>query len=572
MKANQGRSLLRVTSLGYETEEAYIFRAVAVNGDGDRVSAKKYYHVKVHDSQLPVLPYVGQIWKIHANKTTTKEVVRGGSHLTEVFIIAKSARLVVPETENLFTRFIANEPHFLFVGDRLARKLWIRFGTKIYELLDNKDAEKLKFVRGITDKAAKGLISGWERYENLKQIAWFDKHNIPSGIARNIIKFHKANAIQAIEADPYKLINFGLKFAEVDRLALSRFEIKLDDYIRLQGAVEEALFARTREGHTVSKHSDLASHVYSLLGSQELTAKALKGGYQHTAFILSKVGLYHSVGQWIMEQTVARRFAKLASRTVWSHHYEIAVKNAIEVQGFTLTDKQKQAVHIALSHGLSIISGGAGTGKTTVLKAILHAYQSLKIDVRAIAVSGRAVKRIGEATGYPARTIAGFLKEIAINPLGDRTLIIIDEASMLDLASIFNLIGQTSPRVRFLLVGDPKQLAPISAGLVLHEMVGIVPTVTLDIVKRQKESTGIPEFTQQIIRKVIPDSNMFNSNIVFHNCAKETLNEYVTNLYCQQPVLHKSFQLCIVDLGGLMLSITYVSRLLIQMVKGLILL
>ena len=89
--------------------------------------------------------------------------------------------------ENLFTNFVAKEPHFIGLGETLARKLWIKYQTGIYELLDNKDVEKLMFVRGVTEAAANALISGWKRYDNLQQIAWFDKHKIPSGIARNII-------------------------------------------------------------------------------------------------------------------------------------------------------------------------------------------------------------------------------------------------------------------------------------------------------------------------------------------------------------------------------------------------
>ncbi|MBF4401624.1 AAA family ATPase, partial [Vibrio anguillarum] len=137
-----------------------------------------------------------------------------------------------------------------------------------------------------------------------------------------------------------------------------------------------------------------------------------------------------------------------------------------------------------------------GTGKTTVLNVVLRAYQTLGTDIRAMALSGRAAKRINEATGYPAQTITGFLKDLEKNPLGERALIVIDESSMVDLATMFSLVSNTSSQVRFLLVGDPKQLAPISAGLVLHEAVNVVPTVTLDIVKRQKGSTGIPEFTK----------------------------------------------------------------------------
>ncbi len=535
MRGDKGRALFRITSMGYETEDAIILGAVAVDGNGDRVSARKYYRIKIQDTDMPVEPAIGQIWKVSAKETMTTEVVKGGALLIDVFIRAKSVRLIIPETENLFTNFVAKEPHFIGLGETLARKLWIKYQTGIYELLDNKDVEKLMFVREVTEAAANALISGWKRYDNLQQIAWFDKHKIPSGIARNIIKYHKRNAIQAIEEDPYRLISFGLKFEQVDQLAQEHFGVCPGDYVRLQGAVEQALLARMYEGHTVSKNENLMPHVQKLLGTKELAAQALIAGYENTAFIMSDKGYYHSIGQWIMEQTVARRFAKLATRAIWTHHYDFALNQALEGQAFPLTNKQNEAVRSALSHGLSIIAGGAGTGKTTVLNVVLRAYQAIGTDIRAMALSGRAAKRINEATGYPAQTITGFLKDLEKNPLSERTLIVIDEASMLDLATMFRLVNNTSSKVRFLLVGDPKQLAPISAGLVLHEAVNVVPTVTLDIVKRQKGSTGIPEFTKRIIERVVPDADMFNENIVFHQCASENINELVTSLYAESP-------------------------------------
>lgn len=529
------RILLRVTSAGYETNDAQIFRAVAVNGEGDNLSARKYYVVKAADTLLPILPAVGQLWKVTAESTQERAVTRGETKLTEVFILAKKTRILVPETENLFTRYIQSDAAFVGVGERLARRIWVKFKNEIYDLLEAKDIQRLMDVKGVTQKIAEGLIAGWQRYENLKQIAWFDRHDIPSGIARIIIKHHKSNAINAIEADPYRLISFGLKFAAVDHLAMTSFAVQPHAYIRLRGAVEQALQARMFDGHTVSKHGQLMPLVSTLLGSHELASEALKAGYENTAFILSDQGNYHAIGQWIMEQVVAKRLAKLAVHKVWSNHYDQALNVALSALAFPLTEKQGEAIRSALAHGTSIIAGGAGTGKTTVLNTVLRAYQVLGADIRPMALSGRAAKRITEATGFTAQTIAGFINNIEQQPLGDRALIVIDEASMLDLATMFKLVSLTKDKVRFLLVGDPKQLAPISAGLVLHAAVNTIPTVTLDVVKRQKGSTGIPEFTQLIVDKRVPEISMFNENIVFHACQAKDINHRVTELYKQQP-------------------------------------
>lgn len=532
---DDARILLRVTSAGYETEDSQVFRAVAVNGEGDNLSARKYYVVKALDTLLPLMPAVGQLWKVTAESIKERAVIRGEARLTEIFIQAKKTRILMPETENLFTRYIQSDSAFVGVGGRLARRIWVKFKKEVYDLLEAKDVERLMDVKGVTQKIADGLISGWERYDNLKQIAWFDKHDIPSGIARIIIKHHKSNAIKAIEDDPYRLISFGLKFAEVDRLAMTRFSLQPHSYVRLRGAVEQALHTRMFDGHTVSRHEHLMPLVRALLGSNELASEALKAGYENTAFILSEKGNYHAIGQWIMEQVVAKRLAKLAMRKVWSRHYDQALSTASSSLTFLLNEKQNEAVRSALAHGSSIIAGGAGTGKTTVLNVVLRAYQVLGADIRPMALSGRAAKRITEATGFTAQTIAGFIKNLEQQPLSDRAVIVIDEASMLDLATMFKLINLTKNRVRLLLVGDPKQLAPISAGLVLHEAVNIIPTVTLDVVKRQKGSTGIPEFTKLTVDKLVPEAGMYNDNIVFHSCPAKDINDRVTQLYKQQP-------------------------------------
>ena len=532
---SDARLLLRVTSAGYQTEDAHIFRAVAVNGDGDNLSARKYYVVKAVDTILPMMPAIGQLWKIAVSSYKEREIKRGEAQLAEVFIEARKTRIIVPETENLFTRYIQSDSAFVGVGERLARRIWVKFNKGVYDLLENKNAERLMECRGITERIANSLIEGWERYENLKQIAWFDQHDIPSGVARTIIKHHKANAIEAIQADPYRLISFGLKFADADKLAIEKFGFRKDDYIRFSGAIEQALHSRMMEGHTVSRHEHLLPAIQVLLGSHELAVEALKAGYEHTAFILSEQGNFHAVGQWIMEQVVARRFAKLATRQVWSSHYDKALDSALSTLSFPLTKKQHEAVISALSHGISVIAGGAGTGKTTVLNVVLRAYLKLGTDIRAMALSGRAAKRITEATGFPSQTITGFIRSLDENPLSERSLIVIDEASMIDLASMFKLVNLAKGRCRFLLVGDPKQLAPISAGLVLHDVVDVIPTVTLDIVKRQKGATGIPEFTRMIVEKKVPEASMFNDNIVFHPCPAKDINDKVAQLYQQQP-------------------------------------
>ena len=243
MKKN-ARILIRVTSEGYETEDSHIFRGVAVDGDGDNLSGTKFYIIKVLDRLKPAMPARGQLWKVTVESTTSREVIRNETRLTEVFITVQKARVIIPESENLFTRYIATDPVFVGIGERIAMRLWVKFQKRIFELLENKDIEQLKQASFVNDQIARSLIEGWHQYENLKHIGWFEKHDIPSGIARDMIKNHKNNSIKAIEDDPYRLISFGLKFSKVDYLARTAFGIEHTSYLRYRGAIEQALLMR----------------------------------------------------------------------------------------------------------------------------------------------------------------------------------------------------------------------------------------------------------------------------------------------------------------------------------------
>jgi len=178
---------------------------------------------------------------------------------------------------------------------------------------------------------------------------------------------------------------------------------------------------------------------------------------------------------------------------------EKAIEKGIEEfearEGYRLGPEQKDAVHLCLGSSLSVITGGAGTGKTSVLKCVYHIIEKSGGKITQMALAGRAARRMSEATGLPARTIAGFLNNTKTDCHADNTFVI-DEASMLDLPMTFRILRQLPDGCRFILVGDAEQLPPIGPGLVFHllvkSMVGIVPTVELKRVYRQDGESGLP--------------------------------------------------------------------------------
>ncbi|WP_173514869.1 ATP-dependent DNA helicase, partial [Sinorhizobium psoraleae] len=182
-----------------------------------------------------------------------------------------------------------------------------------------------------------------------------------------------------------------------------------------------------------------------------------------------------------------------------------AISKVEEEIGYALTDAQREAVFMATTCGVCVISGGAGTGKTTVVRAILAALEAIRDSLPAsqahgvehlqVALAGRAVRRISEATGRPASTLSRLVHDI--EDAGRRVqagTVIFDESSMLDTPSIYRVLAQLPIEVNLIFIGDPGQLPPIRPGLPFHTMVKAtgIPSVTLDIVHRQDDATGIP--------------------------------------------------------------------------------
>lgn len=138
-------------------------------------------------------------------------------------------------------------------------------------------------------------------------------------------------------------------------------------------------------------------------------------------------------------------------------------------EGIELNTEQRRAVHLASDHSFALITGGAGVGKTTVLKALYQVYDQAGIEVVQLALAGRAAKRMQEATGRAASTIANFLR--AGKELSGPFVVVVDEASMVDIVSMYRLCQLLAPDVRLVLAGDPEQLMPVGPGLVLHALI-----------------------------------------------------------------------------------------------------
>lgn len=251
-------------------------------------------------------------------------------------------------------------------------------------------------------------------------------------------------------------------------------------------------------------------------------------------------------GSWLMERRCAQFVRDLiVTPCLQPQLFPVDVNEVISrfeegervhlgVPAFSLNQAQRDAVATSFSKRFSVITGGAGVGKTTVLKALYKALDTTGRPRFQMALSGRATARMIEATGEEARTIAGFLKTVDEKQMGLAPIIVIDEASMLDLMTFYRLVQKLPGDCQVILVGDPYQLPPIGAGLILHVLCGMngVPTTELIEVKRQAKDSAIPLASRQIRNGTRPAfSTHEGDDVVFLPCPDDQIISTVIRLY-----------------------------------------
>jgi len=534
------------------------FTAVPVYKSSHLVSSKiDHYTINAADSISPD-PNEGEIWEIKGEASWEQTKSYDGNYfIKKHHVNVDTAKIILSQNPVGFKYFIADTPHFKGVGPKVAENLWKKFKGETYNILKNAELSKLLTVDGIGKASAESLITGYKKFSYLKYSTFFTKHEIPVEIQKRIFKFKGVadgsliqsenggikfdpNPVNLINENPYSLSTFGMPFHKNDRIAKKHFDVKDDDPRRLTAAVTECLTKHAKKGHTITHHKQLASPLRELLRYNEpLVVKALSQAYDKRAFIIyPDSGVYQFTPTYIMENVVAKRLLKLNSQgEIYNEAEDTACVSAFQTAKYPLGTQQKEAVMTSISYAVSCITGGAGTGKTTVLNSVLHAYSSLNYQIKAVALSGRAAQRMHQSIKRETSTIAKFLREDPIDEVCEQKyLLVIDESSMLDLPTFYRIVIHIDPNVRILFVGDPNQLPPIGAGNILSDIVKskVIPNTELDIVKRQGASTGIPEYSKLINEGVVPPK-LTTGSITFHEAEFDYVEDVCVELYKQDP-------------------------------------
>lgn len=446
---------------------------------------------------LPRPPMTGETWHIRG----TANVHPGDGPQVTV----ADMKLVRPEGR-LLARLLAGQ-RFPGVGEATANKLWDAYGEQLIDVLDAGDGRAL--LRALPDDnrsraQVETILIEWPLVDAEPRIlAGFDRVGIPLNVAAKLLSVYGADALDRLHDDPYRLLAFS-GWKTTDAIA-RRMGVAPNDIRRRIAACEAALNTRLHEGDTLMTGDALKRAAGALLGAS-VDDDVLDTASRLGAIRRRPTG-WQASGTALMEDAIAQRIAdELNSYSRKPTVLPLSDGSDDEVE---LNRGQASAVAMAITENVSLLVGGAGTGKTTTLKAICRAAAGAGIPVEMMALSGRAALRMREATGQQARTIAGWLNGIVAGHIDLSTLplIIIDEASMVDLGSLYRIVLMAPIGCRFLLVGDDGQLPPVGFGLTFHALleVDVIPRTVLTEVMRQAEETGIPGVAQAVRDGELPE-------------------------------------------------------------------
>lgn len=485
---------LRVTSIRSQNPKGFggcIFTGKPIDDKGNVQDTAAYYVVTTTGSVLgKALVQPGQWWQV-SGEAAERLLDVNGYQVSEWQIDATRALLLRPSGEHIVS-FMANNPAFEGIGYVKARKLWDTLGMRLYDALDDANVDVLAAV--LTRARAMQVVSAWVQYGDSRTLQWLQAEGIDLEIGQKVLQFFGQETPEKLKEDPYRLLSFCASWRQVDAMAQRHFGVQPDDPRRLQGAIEEACYRVFASGHTMVLSAKLMNVLQSLLGSQTKTFRwrslvptALAQGLTNGSFVIGHHGV-QPLGALVMERQVVKAVSDrlTAKDTVLMSQAEVSdILAAYEAtESIELNTEQRQAVHLASEKSFMLITGGAGVGKTTVLKALYKVYDQAGVEVVQLALAGRAAKRMQEATGRTASTIANFLR--SAKELHGPCVVVVDEASMVDIVTMHRLVELLDSKVRIVMAGDPEQLMPVGPGLVLHALIRVpaVPLVELKVIKR----------------------------------------------------------------------------------------
>lgn len=445
---------------------------------------------------------------------------------------------VLPTDEEAIEKYLASG---IISGIRAAtaKKLVAHFGTEIFEVMLTKP-ERLSEIKGISEDRALKIGASYKELQSMRSIVMFlQQYHISANTAVKVHNALGANAVDAVKENPYILSDRvdGISFKTSDTIAFN-MGIPSNSSTRIRAGLKYILTtAAYSDGHTYLPKSALIEHgAYILSVEEDEIESALSELVMDNAIFCDRVDnteAYYLYPFYEAEYYIARRLCSLAMAeqkfTMTASQAESAIDDYEKNHGIALASEQRNAVVTALSAGCMVLTGGPGTGKTTVIKAILELLKSLKLSVALAAPTGRAAKRMSQVTGYEAKTIHrllgtqqgtdgnfhGFVHN-ETNPLTAEVLII-DEVSMIDVNLMSSLLHALKHGARVIFSGDADQLPSVGPGNVLRDIIksDAIPVTKLNKIFRQAEESLIIVNAHKINRGELPEIGVHSSDFFF---------------------------------------------------------
>lgn len=428
------------------------------------------------------------------------------------------------------------------IGPATAKLLVKAFGEETLDVLYTQP-EKLLDIPGIGQKRAQMIQESYaEQAQQREAMVFLQSYGITPNLAVKIFKQYGENVKQVVTRNPYRLVEDveGVGFKTADRIAAS-LGVEKDSEYRLGAGIKYALSEATGgAGHCYLPRPELSACAQKLLGNEaeavERMIDSLILSHQLTAQILpgddgeeQEVAVYLPL-TYRAENEVARRLREMidAMPDSMASDLDAQIDEIERVEGITLHEQQRKAISTAVQSGMTVITGGPGTGKTTIIKCIIKLL-SVHGEIALAAPTGRAAKRMSEACGMEAKTLHRLLEyggeegdfaRTQDNPLEMDTLII-DEMSMVDIFLMKSVLRALVPGTRLIMVGDADQLPSVGAGNVLHDILesGVVPSVCLTEIFRQDEKSMIVYNAHRINHGEAPRLNAKGSDFFFERAA-----------------------------------------------------